>query len=417
MDVRHLSTSLVGSWPQCPLRAWNSYATRNEHGNDYHGSEPTRFGTAVHDMMERLHRASMSGEEVPSFTRLFDEVWTEHACYDREYHGLREQAEEFMVRSLGGRPPSQRTVGVETHFLLDLISDAFYDLEGMSETAITWLVDEIIETGGVPLISKIDRLDADDQGHWYVYDYKTNFQPFTRDEVENSVQLGIYDMAVRAMIGPDGVADDEDLLFGGVTCIYDMLRHGRFSTVFSEEQREALRHYLINLWHQIRAVPVPRPRINTYCSMCEIRGNCPAYEDVLYSDVQEVATDSTYPSEILEEWEDMKAREKIIKKRTEELASQLSTIIVTADGEPVILEDGREVALVPNARYEYDARRVIDLLAENQALVLLPDLVSISNGAVDRVLRSMPFRDEMLALKEKHFVKSSVKVRASGSDL
>lgn len=407
MDVLHLSTSLISAWPLCPLRAWSSYVTRNQHGNDYSGTEPTRFGNVIHEVAERAHKISMAGGEVPSPIDLFDEVWREWDCFDYDYHALGlSKVEDFLRRTFMDRPATARTIGAELSFLLDIVNGTCVLIGEMSRDEVSKRVARIIALGGVPIISTIDRIDFDEEtGIYRVYDYKTNAQPFARDFVENSLQLGIYAIAAIILFEPES--------YDHVVCVYDMVRHGRFQVQFSPERLQEQAHYLENLWHQIRQAQTAEPRINQFCYTCEIRGNCPAYIEALEMEQPPIWTDTSDIEEVVRQFQLCKDMEKVYKNRAQELGAMLSEQVVSADGNPVAVGDSKEVYLQPNPRYSFDVRKVMEVLERNRAISMLPSIIKVQNTELDKALRSVPFKDEIMALREQGFASSSVKIRAA----
>lgn len=403
MDVLHLSTSLASGWPQCPLRGWNAYVARNKFGNDWHATESTRFGNVVHEVCEEAHNLHMRGEPVPEPLDLFDEIWRLHDCHDPDYFSLgRAHLDSFLRRTLYGREGD--TISTELHFLLDLTTLRPWLIDDWPWLDVVELVRKLISTGGVPVISKIDRVDRDGL-LLVITDYKTNAQPFARDEIRKSIQLGLYDLAARA-IWPEAVR---------VKCVYDMVRHGRFEVEFDDERREELRRYLVDLWHQIRRTEVPQPRLNQYCHACELRGNCPAYMEALEAEVEpiyvpEKQLDGRGVAALVEQWEALGAKHKLIEARREELAAMLAPQVVAGDG-VLKVGDGREVVLQPNPRYEYPVADIIDLLKRRKATTMLPRIVNVSNTALARELKGIGWKDEVEALRRQFFVASSLRIR------
>jgi hypothetical protein len=223
--------------------------------------------------------------------------------------------------------------------------------------------------------------------------------------VENSLQLGIYHMAA---IGIYKWART-------VVSTFDMVRHGRFTTVFPTDKLADMRSYLINLWHQIQNAPVPLPRLNQYCNWCHKRGNCPVYQRALEDTIQPILTEEYDNPEgmefIFDQWTELKNRKKVIEGRLEELGSMLSAVVIQADGSPVRIGD-REIYLSPNSEQSYPADKVYELFAKKRALVMLRTVMSIQKGAMDRALKSIPFAPEVEKLLVRSFKKSSLKVRS-----
>jgi hypothetical protein len=413
MEIKNLSTTLVSNWDQCPERAWRSYARRLELGDDNEGSNPTRFGTVVHEVLETIHYDLMIGviddadlDTDKIVLEYYDRAWRENACYDFDYYdeGML-KIPEFVRRSVRNRAGS--TVGTEILFAYDAVFNKVYFAE--DRVAIRKHVAAILAAGGVPVVSEIDRIDRISETSYEFTDYKSNILPFTRDEIENSKQLILYDIVVR-LIYPE--AEE-------VEGVYDMLRHGRFPVRFTQEHRDTLRRYLVNLWHQIDQTEAPEQRINKYCRWCEIRGNCKAYALVLDSKIQPILTDTTDTPEgmatLWTESEKLANLIKIAEERRKEITAALSAKVVQDGmGEPVKAGD-REYYLIQNPRYEYNKEGVFKALEQRKSLTLLPQIMSVTKTAVDRLLKSRPeLKEDLEPLVQKKFVTPTLKSRKLG---
>jgi hypothetical protein len=403
-DLYHLSTTLINNMDLCPKRAIRSYDRRNLLGDDNEGTNPTRFGTVVHSTLEETHKrmiehaitdttdvAKLGGE-------LFDEYWSRGTCYDFDYYQLgRDKIGEFVSRSIFNR--RGRTIATEFFFILDLVSNRYW-IDPIDPIAIC---EKIRAMGGVPVMSKIDRVDCVIEDLEYeVHDYKTNFLPFTRYEIENSKQLGIYVLLIMAM--HPGAK---------VVAVYDMVRHGRFPVEFPAVWLEDLRSYLIGLYRQLEFMQEPEERLNKYCNWCEIRGDCATYQAALKSELPPVLTENTNLDDRWAELTTLQDRAKAIDNRITELKEMFSAKLITDNnGSPIVIGD-REVYLQLNSRSEYDTKGVIETFQKYKCLTLLNDVGSIRKQAMDKVLRSRPelkaATDEFITLK---YNKPSLKSRA-----
>jgi hypothetical protein len=83
-------------------------------------------------------------------------------------------------------------------------------------------------------------------------------------------------------------------------------------------------------------------------------------------------------------------------------------------GEPVKSGD-REYYLIQNPRYEYNKEGVFKALADRKSLTLLPQIVSITKTAVDRLLKARPeLKEDLEPLVQKKFVTPTLKSRKLG---
>lgn len=391
----------------CPKRAFRSYDRRNLLGDDNEGTNPTRFGTIVHAVMEETHKRMISHEITDNTdvailaSELFDARWAAGTCYDFDYYQLgKDKIGEFVSRSIFNR--RGRTIATEFFFILDLTTNRYWiNPENPLE-----LCAKIKAMGGVPFMSKIDRIDeVTPELEYEVHDYKSNFLPFTRYEIENSKQLGGYVLLVKAM-HPEAK----------VLAVYDMVRHGRFPVEFPDIWLDDLRSYLIGLYRQLESLSdsaEPEERLNKYCCWCEIRGTCATYKEELTKPLQSVATETLDREATWQEFETLQLRSRIIEKRMDELKEMFGAIIIKDNkGEPLAVGD-REIYLQINSRSSYDTKGVLDVFKQYGCMTLLENVASIGKGNMARVLRTRP---ELKAAADEHltkvFNKPSLKSRA-----
>jgi hypothetical protein len=378
-------------------------------GDDNEGTDSTRFGTATHNTLEHFHNLLMlehrfTQEDVLAY---FDKQFALSGCLDPEFYTLaQDKLVDFLSRTIFERHGT--TVATELAFVLDVECNTVHVVN--DREYVDTEVERILAHGHTPVVSKIDRIDIahkDDGIHVEVYDYKTNILPFTREYVENSKQLGIYDLVARALY-PEAVS---------VTCIFDMLRHGRFPVEFDDHARDTLRHYLPTLWKQIAASQRPEERINKYCRWCEIRGTCSAYQAVLTMEVLPIITEKNDSDEAInamfDEMERLSDLSKIIDKRTDEIKAMIGAKIVNDNlGEPLQVGQ-RELYLSQNSRSAVDAKGVVAVFQKHEAITLLSGVISVQKTAIDRFIKARPeFKDELTALVRKTFVSPSLKARS-----
>ena len=407
--LRYLSTTLINGWLDCPSRAWRSYARRLDMGDDNEGTDSTRFGTAVHNTLEHFHNLTMVEEKFTDKDVLdyFDTQFAMSGCLDPELYTLAQDVlVDFLNRTINERHGT--TVATELAFVLDVEANTVLVADDRKGLEVE--IERILALGHTPVVSKIDRVDIahkDDGIHVEVYDYKTNILPFTREYVENSKQLGIYDLVARALY-PEAAS---------VTCIFDMVRHGRFPVEFGEHARATLRRYLPTLWQQINQTKTPEERINKYCRWCEVRGNCSAYKAVLGLDALPIITEVNDSDEAInasfDELEHLGDLNKIIEKRIDEIKGMLSAKIIHDNlGEP-LQAGNRELYLSQNSRPAIDTVGVVEVFRAHDAITLLPQVVTAQKTAIDRFIKARPeYKAELTKLVRKTFVSPSLKSRS-----
>lgn len=410
--LKYLSTTLISNYGDCPRRALSSHFKRQIHGDDNEGTDATRFGTVVHTVMEQVHHIAMTlGQESITDEQImewYQEAWKTSTCTNFELYTLGFNGiVQFAKKSLKNRHGT--TVAVELEFVYDIQADeVFVTVEGMPNADRNYYAQLVRDRGHVPVVSKIDRIDRVSDVEYEVYDYKTNILPFSREQIETSKQLGIYDLVVRKLY-PEAEK---------VWLVFDMFRHGKFPVDFDDDFRVTLRAFLTNLWYQMHDVKDnPEPKINQYCRWCDIRLTCPAYKAALELDVASILTENTDTPEgfnaFYEEGQKLANIIKLAEERRKEInAAIISKIEKDGMGEGIKVGE-REFYLQANPRYSYKADKVLALLTEHKAASLFPQLVNVSGPSMKAVLKTRPELLDLIdeEIKEKSYVSPTPKAR------
>jgi hypothetical protein len=421
MHIESLSTTLVNNYPQCPSRAIESHKKRVEHGDDQEGTDATRFGTVVHNTMEQIHADLIEGINNSNDNILwwFDEFWRQSAAteFDEYYRLGRERIVDFVRRSILDRDGD--TVAVELDFVYDLVNDQVYLVTGCSLKLAGRYIEVkarkdayalIQEAKGVPVSSKIDRVDFvnfDGGGVWQVqiFDYKTNRMMFTRDEVDNSKQLGLYYMVARSL-WPEAKS---------IECVFDMLRHGRYRADFDPLFFDDLRAYLIATFQQINSKEDFEERINKYCSYCDRRSQCQQYQNLVTNTDTKflpILTEESSVQDMYDLYNGLSFIYKTLDARIEEIKTAFKAKMVAEDRASLPLEEGKELYLAPNPRYEYDIDKVWNLLSESGSLTILKQAMNLSKTSFEKALKNYPALQEAVKpFLQQNFVQPSLKAR------
>ena len=410
MDIPWFSTTSIQGLDLCAFRALESHKERIEHGDDFTGSNPTRFGSIVHEVAQEVHRLDQAGKASPDPVDIFDDVWRRHHLTDFSYYDFgRDSITDFIDRTLFDR--NGVTIATEWPFIIDLVELQVWpipvDVTPIKRKAfIKKTCKKITDRGGVPVISMIDRIDHVDGDEYEIFDYKTNAIPFTTDQVEESIQLALYHMAVQSWWGTG-----EDL---NIKCVFDLLRHGRQSTIFTPERIETIRQYIINLWAQVHAWDEPLRTLNTFCGWCDYRETCSVYKSAIHGDlINSYAPDGLSISTVYAEFAELKIVQKLADTRAKEFGSVLMAHIMDDDndGKPIPIGDDKEVYLQLNPRYEYPPASVIPILQEIGSISWLKWCGKISRPGLDKLIKAHPDKDRIQRTLLTTFASPSLKSR------
>lgn len=407
MQLPWMSTSSSKGTENCASSAIREAIDRIMFGNDYNDTIFTHFGSIVHNVAERMHELDMEGK-VGDPVELFDMFWRRTSLTEFSFYKFgKENIQGFIERTLYDRPGD--TWATELSFLVDIVNGDLMVIDDDTDQEEILKYAEVIEKrGGVPYRSAIDRIDVEkdeDGTHVYVFDYKTNFVPFTRDEVESSEQLAIYSYVAKLLF-PEAE---------NVFVCYDMLRHGRFWHSFSDEDERIILDLAVNKWYQFFRTPVDDlpVELNRYCGYCNYKNDCSVYKAAL----EEAVVPFEDPDlgnivELLDQLDRFKLKIKLLDQNVKTIDAAVSTAIIDQNnGEPLPLGDDQEVYLATNPRYDYDIDPVFQILQENDSLTLLKQAASLSRPKLEQAIRGHAFEDRIKANLKKYFVKPSLKTR------
>lgn len=392
MKIDHLSVSRIQSYQLCPYRCYKSYERREEGIDD--STDNTMFGSIIHRVAEIWHKWPHGGQEdefikylLGKYTGngqtlgpldLYDEVWRQYNCNDYAMYILgAENIASFLERTF-------------------------------NRTGQTWLTEfpfhvDICGGAGIYVKGCIDRIDIIDSETIEITDYKTNMMPYTRDEMDESIQMSVYGMVMKQL----------HPWIKNIIYTFDFVRHGKSHTSRTEEKLNNTRGFLINMWYQISMDNNPARTLNNYCSWCTDRHDCPTHNDAITRQVL-VTGENTDWHGLYEQLEDLKNRKKLIEGKIDEIVHKFKDSIAVTGQVGMLLshEDGtqREYYLSLNQRGEYPMDSVYDILRDNNRLVLLRSLASIGKTKMDAAMKADPSLKNLLGHTLSHyFIQPSLK--------
>jgi len=168
--MRALSYSQISLYQSCPL----GYKLQYIDGLETKDKGYFSFGTTMHDCAEHFFKVKVPPP--PSLEAMLD--FYEQRWLSQGYESAEEEAEykaygrEMLTKFCEiHRPDFRMPIAVEHKFFIDI--------------------------DNVKLTGRIDRVDMLDSGGLSIIDYKTNLELFTREYLDNDLQLTLYQLAVE----------------------------------------------------------------------------------------------------------------------------------------------------------------------------------------------------------------------------
>jgi RecB family exonuclease len=350
----HLSFSRLSRFETCPL----SYKLHYIDKRQPEPGLPLRFGKLIHAVIERLVREAVDDERSGPLSEdralaLYRDGWTAEGLtgVDVFQEGL-----EILQRFVREQAvlEHRNVLAVEKEFRLPV--------------------------GPFTVLGYIDRVDCLDGETVEIIDYKTNRQLFARDEVDTSLQMSLYDLAARRLWP----------WVKKVKLTFWMLRHGiRQQTDRTPEQLDAALAYVETLGKQTETATQYPPRLNTNCSYCDHRSNCPAYADALKGKREFLCEDLADLEAVAREREEVARLAKALYARKDELEGILKTHL--KDKDELVL-GGVRYRMFATTTIDYPIEPTLTLLGDATGLSheeLLGKLGAVDKKALDALLKSL----------------------------
>lgn len=351
---QHLSYSRLSRFETCPL----SYRLHYIEKKQAEPGLPLRFGKTIHAVLERLIKEVVDDERTGTLSE--------------------ERAIELYREAWG----AERLTGMDVFAEGLAILRRFIAEQGVVDHRDVLAIEKEfrLPVGPFEVLGFIDRVDWLDDETVEVIDYKTNHQLFTRDEVDTSLQMSLYEVAVRRLWP---WAKNVKLTFW-------MLRHGvRQQTTRTEEQLADALAYVETLGRQTETATEYPARLNTNCSYCDHRKQCPAYAEALKGKREFIAEDLADLEGVAREREEVARLAKALYARKEELEDILKAQLKERDE---LVLGGVRYRMFATTSLDYPLEPTLSLLADATGLSrdeVLGKLGAIDKKALDALLKSL----------------------------
>lgn len=350
----HLSFSRLQRFEQCPLSFKLHYI-------DQRKSEPgvpLRFGKAIHAVLETLLGEAVATRTTGQLSsaraiELFGPEWAKANLVGLEFFAQGVAILKQFVRDEGVLDPST-VLATEKEFRLDI--------------------------GGFSVLGIIDRVNRIDDETVEIVDYKTNHQLFTRDEIDASLQMSLYELAAR-QLWPWAKK---------VRLTFWMLRHGlRQTTTRTADELEAAKAYVEAMGKQTEAASEYPARVHSGCTYCDHRSACPAYAEVLDGSREVVRDDLADLEQVAVERERVATRVRILQAHKSELEKVIKNHL---KNESELVAGGMRYVMFNVASVNHPLESTVRILSEatqRSPEEITREIAIVDNDALKRLVATL----------------------------
>jgi RecB family exonuclease len=350
----HLSYSRLSRFEQCPL----SYKLHYLDKQQAEPGIPLRFGKVIHAVLENLIREVIIDERTGPLSEdraveLYREAWNTDGLaginvFEEGLHILRDFVREEGVVD------HRDVLAVEKEFQL--------------------------RVGPFTVLGFIDRVNWVDDDTIEVVDYKTNRQLFTREDVDSSLQMSLYEVAARRLWP----------WVKNVKLTFRMLRHGiRQETTRTPQQLSDALAYVETVGTQTEAAKEFPARLNANCVYCDHKLHCPAYAEALQGRPHLICEDTRDLEAVAREREQVARLAKILYARKEELEGILKAQL--RDRDELVL-GGVRYRMFSVTTHEYPLEATLSLLTDATEIPrdeLLGKVGAVDKKSLDALLKNL----------------------------
>lgn len=249
----HLSVSSVNEYVECGLAYRFNKIDKIKSEST---SDALIFGSCVHKALEAFHIARKNGE-TNSLECLIDDFTTHWVESIEKAPDVRfKKGESAQTQLLRGKAI------LETYYR-ECPKDDFRVLA--TEEAFSFEIEGL----PIPIIGVMDLIE-EDEGTVIIVDFKTSCRAYSRDDIDKSLQLTVYEMAARR----NGFADRDILLRFDCMIKTRTPKFAQYYTVRTEEDEQRAIKKIHRVWDGIqKRVFIPNDT-SWKCGYCSFKQHC-----------------------------------------------------------------------------------------------------------------------------------------------
>ena len=348
--MRPLSYSQISIYQSCPL----SYKLQYIDGLKPKAKWYFSFGETLHTCAEYFFKAKLpSYPTLDELLRFYEESWVSEGWESAEEEARQKDYGEKVLRDFWGIHSRE--------FKIPLATERIF----------------MVDIQGVKLRGYIDRIDKQETGGLAIVDYKSNQELFTKDYVENSLQLTLYQLACEQMW---------DMPIETLTLYHLRSNTPVSSGPRSRDQLDDASHLAISVAENIAAEKFPATE-NQYCP-CDFPEYCPYYKhkygEAIPDEAKSEQLRNIVIENIVERFAKLSDERKLVEKELSEL-KDLITYYCEAGGVNRIFGPEHSITYKVIQRTGYNEEKIKLLL---ESLGLWHRVLSFDPAKISEILKS-----------------------------
>lgn len=364
-NIPFISSSIMNNFLNCKYSflkffendGFNSYRQDNENGEPIY----LQFGTIIHSVIEQFWKSNTRTKKFLIDT--FEKEIVSSGFNDSGYITCGYDIFEYFFDYLKYKVPKRKMLHSELSFNVNIL--------------------------GVPLHGTIDAIFYHGDGIYEIEDYKTSNYVKTREEVDEDIQLSMYDYVFN------NNAMKEYWFNGikpkGIILTLHFVKHGKIvQTERTKYSRVMFGNFIKLVYKQMCTLPDSKmkPNLNKFCTYCDICSECPLYNNIIDDNYKPVDGDTIKDNiRLYNEYSNMA---KILQKEADYYYSEVKEYL---SNEPTPVEyDGYLYFVGQNGKRYINKDKLIPLLKDNGLFdnEFEKQHISIPLGVVDKIIKENP---------------------------
>lgn len=364
-NIPFISSSIMNNFLNCKYSflkffendGFNSYRQDNENGEPIY----LQFGTIIHSVIEQFWKSNTRTKKFLIDT--FEKEIVSSGFNDSGYITCGYDIFEYFFDYLKYKTPKRKMLHSELSFNVNIL--------------------------GVPLHGTIDAIFYHGDGIYEIEDYKTSNYVKTREEVDEDIQLSMYDYVFN------NNAMKEYWFNGikpkGIILTLHFVKHGKIvQTERTKYSRVMFGNFIKLIYKQMCTLPdnKMKPNLNKFCTYCDICSECPLYNNIIDDNYKPVDGDTIKDNiRLYNEYSNMA---KILQKEADYYYSEVKEYL---SNEPTPVEyDGYLYFVGQNGKRYINKDKLIPLLKDNGLFdkEFEKQHISIPLGVVDKIIKENP---------------------------